>query len=85
MKDNNLCPLHLLDYLSRETGCAYLSDLHHPKGELLSKLTESVALLPVQAASLREWNAALSYIGSMPLELTAERAKASLLAYLFSK
>ena len=82
MKQEKNYPKHLLDYLAQEADLIYLSDLHEPQGELLTKLVEAVDAYEVDAASLQEWNATLRYIAGAPLEMTAERAKASLLVYL---
>ena len=46
------------------------------------KLEAAVAGIPVQEATLREWNAALAYLYDAPVEMTAERAKARLLRLL---
>ena len=75
-------PGHLLDCLAQRSGCIYLSSLRNPTGALREKLEAVVAGIPVQDASLREWNAALEYLYASPLELTAERAKARLLRLL---
>ena len=75
-------PDHLLDCLAQRSGCIYLSSLRNPTGALREKLEAAVAGIPVQEATLREWNAALAYLYDAPVEMTAERAKARLLQLL---
>lgn len=76
---------HLLDYLARQSGCMYLSNLRYPTGAVREKLEAVVAGFPVQEAALREWNAALEYLYEAPMEMTAERAKTQLLKLLQRK
>ena len=51
---------NLLDDIYSETGCMYLSDLHHP--QILPVIGNIVQHLDVEFYSLREWNDAVSYI-----------------------
>ena len=78
-------PDHLLDYLSRQAGCVYLSDLRDPTGAVREKLEAAVAGFPVQEASLQEWNAVLEYLFRARQRETAEQAKTQLLKLLKRK
>lgn len=73
---------HLLDYLAQQAGCIYLSNLRMPDGAYRDKLREAVDALEAGDATRREWNEALAYLYNAPAEMTAERARARLLALL---
>ena len=76
---------HLLDYLTREAGLNYLSDLCWYQKGCRCKLIDLLTKLPVGLASGQEWNDTLAYITGEQLELPAEDARNCLLAYLKNK
>ena len=76
---------HLLDYLTREAGLSYLSDLCWNQKGCRDKLIDILTRLPAGQATEQEWNNALAYITGKQLELPAEDARDCLLAYLNAK
>ena len=73
---------HLLDYLTEQSGCEYLSDLRHHEKVPWAQLAVLVENLPAEAAERKEWNDALVYLFHAPLELSAELAREELLTRL---
>lgn len=79
MKANTMT---LLEYLVHKAGCNYLSDLRRLGGADRIKIARVLEALPPDEAERREWNAALTYLTGAPLEMTAEAARARLIALL---
>ena len=72
----------LLEALSIQADCAYLSDLKHLVGLRRARLVRALERVPPDAAELREWNDALEYLtGTQPCA-DAEQARAALIAGL---
>lgn len=70
----------LLENISFETGCSYLSDLHQPR--LLPRIRQVVRGLPPGQFSLEEWNDAVTYItGKTLLFASPEEAASYLVQY----
>ena len=72
----------LLEFLSAQAGCDYLSDLHFLQEGQRRHLAEAIEKTSSQAFSLRCWNDALFYLTGKVPEATQEAARSSLLAYL---
>lgn len=51
--------IDLLDALSIQADCTYLSDLHHLNDWPRARLVRALEQTPSDAAELREWNDAL--------------------------
>lgn len=79
---NNALTLPLLEYLSYQAGCAYLSDLRYISGWRRARLARVLEEIPAEAADLRTWNDALDYLAQAGPERTAEDARARLIAAL---
>ncbi len=79
---NNALTLPLLEYLSYQAGCAYLSDLRYISGWRRARLARVLEEIPAEAADLRTWNDALDYLAQAGPEQTAETARARLIAAL---
>ena len=69
----------LLDRITIQMGCTYLSDLRYLSRDLQLRLAEKLKSLQARDHDLRDWNDALEYLTGQPSEQTAERAKARLL------
>lgn len=74
--------LSLLDALSMQADCLYLSDLKHLDGWQRSRLARALERVPSAAADLAEWNDALSYLSNAPPQATAEAAREELIQAL---
>ena len=62
----------LLDYLSWECGCEFMSDLHYMKEEQLSRV---LAKIPEDVFSEREWMDTFSYLtGQKELETKEKKS-----------
>lgn len=72
----------LLEVLSMQAGCMYLSDLHDLSDWQRERLRHTLRHLPPDAAPLKEWNDALLYLSKGPPEQTAEAARARLIQFL---
>lgn len=75
--------MSLLDAMSSQMGCAYLSDLRFGDGTQRGILAGKLENIPATAANLRDWNDALDYLtgDSRPMA-DAEQTKAALIAAL---
>lgn len=75
--------MSLLEAMSIQMGCAYLSDLRFLDGVQRGILAEKLESIPARAADLRDWNDALEYLtrNSRPMA-DAEQARAALIAAL---
>ncbi len=69
----------LLDRITIQMGCTYLSDLRYLSRDQQLRLAEKLKSLQARDHDLRDWNDALEYLTGQPSEQTAERAKARLL------
>lgn len=72
----------LLDLLSAQMGCMYLSDLRLLPAEERRRLAEKLERMEPGDADLRDWNDALNYLADAPPEATARAAKERLAALL---
>ena len=73
---------HLLDYLTKATGCLYLSDLRQLTAADCSQMEAVVMKLSVHDADLQEWNDALHYVTGKPPVESGKRARSQLLKWL---
>lgn len=72
----------LLDLLSIQMGCMYLSDLRFLSSEQRRYLARRLELLTPREEDVREWNDALDYLAEAPPEDTARAAKERLVHLL---
>lgn len=52
--------MNLLEYLARETGCIYLSDLHKP--DIQARILAALSVVAAEDYPLEEWNEVLEYV-----------------------
>ena len=78
-------PEPLLDYLARQAGYRYLSDLRFMDRAARRHIVQMLNDLSPEAANLPDWNAALHYLVQAPPEQTEENARARLIAALSEK
>lgn len=74
----------LLDLLSIQMGCMYLSDLRFLSPEQRRYLAQRLDRLTPRQEDIREWNDALAYLAGAPPEETAQAAKEQLVQLLTS-
>lgn len=74
--------LSLLDLMTLQMNCTYLSDLRFLDGGQRAMLAHRLERLPARAEDLRDWNDALEYLTGLPPEGTAQAAKERLIALL---
>ena len=74
--------IDLLEALSIQADCTYLSDLKHLDGLHRARLVRALERVPPDAAELREWNDALEYLTGAQPHANAEQARAALIAGL---
>ena len=79
---NAVLTLPLLDYLAREAGCMYLSDLPHAGRVECGRAFHALERVAPEAVSLHDWNDALNYLAQAPPEETAQAAREHLLSAL---
>lgn len=72
----------LLDLLSIQMGCMYLSDLRFLLPEQRRYLAQRLDWLTPRQEDIREWNDALDYLTGAPPEDTAQAAKERLIKLL---
>lgn len=72
----------LLDLLSIQMGCMYLSDLRFLSPEQRRYLAQRLDRLTPRQEDIREWNDALDYLIGEPPEDTAQAAKERLVHLL---
>ena len=72
----------LLDLMSIQMGCMYLSDLRFLSPEQRRYLARRLELLTPREEDVREWNDALDYLAEAPPEDTARAAKERLVHLL---
>lgn len=73
---------HLLDLLSIQMGCMYLSDLRFLSPEQRRYLAQRLERLTPREEDVWEWNDALAYLTGAPPEHTAQAAKERLVSLL---
>lgn len=79
MIDGNL----LLEALSKEIGCTYLSDLHETENR--REVLRAMRKVSVGRYSIQAWNDAVWYITGIQSELSSERAAREKLREFCSK
>lgn len=72
----------LLDLMSIQMGCMYLSDLRFLSPEQRRYLAQKLDRLTPREEDVREWNDALDYLTGAPPEETAQAAKEQLVKLL---
>ena len=72
----------LLDLLSIQMGCMYLSDLRFLSLEQRWYLAQRLNRLPPREEDVREWNDALTYLTGASPEQSAQAAKERLVQML---
>lgn len=72
----------LLDAMSLQMRCEYLSDLRYLNNEQQAFLAKAVEQLPPEEVDLQDWNDALEYMAHAPPERTAKTAKEQLIHFL---
>lgn len=78
--------MSLLDLMSIQMGCDYLSDLRFLDHIQRAELAEKVRNLPARDTDLHDWNGALKYLtGDNRPRATAEQAKSALIAGLTTR
>ena len=76
----------LLDVMSMEMRCAYLSDLRFLNGGQRALLAQKLERLTAEDEDLCDWNDALQYLtGDSQPRATAAQAKAALIAGLSAR
>lgn len=74
----------LLDLMSIQMGCTYLSDLRFLSQEQRRYLAQKLERLTPREEDIRDWNDALGYLTHAPPEDTARSAKERLVQLLTS-
>lgn len=72
----------LLDLMSIQMGCMYLSDLRFLSQEQRRYLAQKLDRLTPREEDVREWNDALAYLADGPPETSAQAAKERLISLL---
>lgn len=76
----------LLDLMSIQMGCDYLSELRFLDHARRAELAEKLGRFPAEDADLHDWNDALNYLtGDGQPRATAEQAKSALIAGLTAR
>lgn len=73
----------LLDSMTVQMGCAYLSDLRFLSGLQRRRLAKKLSRIPPREEDLRDWNDALEYLTDLPPEKTCSEAKSKLIEQLY--
>lgn len=77
--------LSILDVMSIQMGCDYLSDLRFLDKAQQAELAEKLKKLPARESDLHDWNDALEYLtGDSRPKATAEEARTALISGLTS-
>lgn len=76
--------LHLLELLSMQMRCLYLSDLRSLTPDQKKSLLLKLENIEPKDEDIREWNDTLEYLVGAPPENTAKLARRRLMAYLSS-
>lgn len=77
--------LSLLDTLSAQIGCTYLSDLRFLNTLQHKQLAEILKCISAETFELREWNDALSYLTENSQSRTdAKQARTALINWLLT-
>lgn len=82
MKQNRPKGMSLLDAISVQMGCGYLSDLRYLDSGQRAMLAQKLERIPPGHASLFEWNDALEYLAGAPPCDSQAAAKETLLMLL---
>ncbi len=82
MKQNQHKGMSLLDVISVQMGCGYLSDLRYLDSGQRAMLAQKLEKIPPDCASLFEWNDALEYLAGAPPCDSQTAAKETLLMLL---
>ena len=72
----------LLDRITIQMGCTYLSDLRYLSRDQQLRLAEKLKSLQARDHDLRDWNDALEYLAQAPPEATPQAARGRLLERL---
>lgn len=75
----------LLDLLSIQMKCEYLSDLHFLSSEQCRYLAQRLGQLTPREEDIGEWNDALTYLTDLPPAATATAAREQLVKILSGK
>ena len=82
LKQNRPKGMSLLDAISIQMGCGYLSDLRYLDSGQRAMLAQKLERIPLGHASLFEWNDALEYLAGAPPCDSQAAAKETLLMLL---
>lgn len=77
--------MSLLDFLTSEMKCEYLSDLRDLFAGQKEKLADVIESMEASDGDLRDWNGALEYLTGAQAKGTAADAKAALIRTLQKK
>ena len=72
----------LLDLLSIQMGCMYLSDLRFLSEEQRRHLAQKLGRFTPREQDVRDWNDALTYLTNEPPQETAQAARERLIKWL---
>ena len=72
----------LVDFLAKEMGCTYVSDLTHLTVSQQRRLAAVLEKLPPDAAGEAEWADALAYMEKLPAQESAEEDRKRLISAL---
>ena len=75
----------LLDLLSIQMKCEYLSDLRFLTQGQRQHLAQKLERLTPREEDIRDWNDALAYLTGAPQESTAQYAKEALVKHLYEQ
>lgn len=82
MKVDGILDFSLLDAMAIQTRREYLSDLKYLQDWELISLGRALEQVPANAATLSEWNDALTYLAGVPPEQTQAAARERLITFL---
>lgn len=74
--------MSLLDAISIQMGCKYLSDLRYLDSSQRAELARKLEKIPPDCADLFEWNDALEYLAGAPPCDSREAARTQLMLLL---
>ena len=72
----------LLDWMSGQMGCTYLSDLRYLSLGKRCQLARKLECLALREEDIRDWNDALIYLTGASPAITAQSAKERLVPFL---
>jgi hypothetical protein len=79
VKTSHHASLALLDTMADHVGCTYVSDLKYIDDAQRARLRYKLEGTQPEAASLQEWNDALTYLSGWSAESTREQARQRLI------